>query len=182
MKVKSDHFVHLSNQENVRIMVETKPTAKEREYRKWDELQAVMAVAFIAWTTIDAFFSFTTFLGAWVDGWVRLVAGGCIVAAGGILVGKTHGVLFGKDHEPPTGLVSSGLFGRLRHPLYAGVLLIYAGVVVMTFSLAGVVIFVVYALIYNKTATFEEEVLERMFGEEYRAYKRDVPKWRPRLR
>ncbi|MBN2150257.1 MAG: isoprenylcysteine carboxylmethyltransferase family protein [Candidatus Lokiarchaeota archaeon] len=163
-------------------MVETKPTAREREYRKWDELQAVMAVGFIAWTTVDALFSFTTFLGTWVDGWLRLAVGGCVAAGGGFMVGKTHGVLFGKGHEPPSGLVSTGLFGRLRHPLYAGVLLIYAGVVVMTFSLAGLALLVVYAIIYDKAAAFEEKVLERVLGEEYLAYKRMVPKWFPRLR
>nr|MDO8084918.1 isoprenylcysteine carboxylmethyltransferase family protein [Candidatus Sigynarchaeum springense] len=158
------------------------PTTREREYRKWDELQAVMAAGFIAWMAIDVFFSLTTFLGAWVDGLVRLVAGGCITAVGGLMVAKTHCVLFGKNHEAPTGLISSGLFGRMRHPLYAGVLLIYSGAVVMTFSLAGLALLAIYSVVYDKAATYEEGVLERMHGEEYKKYKRDVPKWLPRLR
>nr|MDO8116881.1 hypothetical protein [Candidatus Sigynarchaeota archaeon] len=70
------------------IPIKSKPrsnekiSAKEREFWKWDELQVVMAVGFITWIMIDAFFLITTFLGAWIGNWVRLAAGVCITTAG----------------------------------------------------------------------------------------------------
>uniref|UniRef100_UPI00257DF266 methyltransferase family protein n=1 Tax=Candidatus Borrarchaeum sp. TaxID=2846742 RepID=UPI00257DF266 len=66
-------------------------------------------------------------------------------------------------------------------PLYLGVLLVYIGFILGTFSLISVAVFVLVALIHNKLATYEEQDLERIFGEKYLEYKSRVPKWIPRL-
>ena len=101
---------------------------------------------------------------------------------GALVVRKSHTVVFGKDHQPPSSLLSSGLYGRLRYPMYAGIVVMYVGFVVIAFSLIGLALLTAYFVIYDNRAAFEEKVLDRMFGDEYRAYKRNVPKWMPRLR
>jgi len=97
-----------------------------------------------------------------------------------MLVRLAEKALFQEELESPT-VIDTGILGHVRHPLYLGVLMIYLGFIIGTFSIASVVIFIFVALIHNKLATYEEQDLERIFGEKYVEYKRRVPKWIPRL-
>ncbi len=36
---------------------------------------------------------------------------------------------------------------------------------------------IVVLWIYDKMVTYDEKILEELFGEEYREYKREIPKW-----
>lgn len=82
-------------------------------------------------------------------------------------------------------LCTSGPFAHVRNPLYAGNLFIYAGAV----SLAGgahlwlklLVALVFWGVQYGLIVSLEEETLERLFGGQYREYKRAVPRLIPRL-
>lgn len=78
-------------------------------------------------------------------------------------------------------LVTYGIFGWARNPLYIGNFLIWMGFVVVSgvywFLPVAVVLFgVEYTLIVR----YEEGVLESIFGDEYLAYKRATPRWIPR--
>ncbi|HEY5220179.1 MAG TPA: isoprenylcysteine carboxylmethyltransferase family protein, partial [Gemmatimonadaceae bacterium] len=78
-------------------------------------------------------------------------------------------------------LVSYGIFGWARNPLYIGNFLIWIGFVVVS----GVywflpVALVLFALEYTLIVRYEEGVLESIFGDEYLAYKRATPRWIPR--
>lgn len=75
-------------------------------------------------------------------------------------------------------LVTYGIFGWARNPLYIGNFLIWMGFVVVSgvywFLPVAVVLFgVEYTLIVR----YEEGVLESIFGDEYLAYKRATPRW-----
>ena len=78
-------------------------------------------------------------------------------------------------------LVTYGIFGWLRNPLYVGNLLIWIGFVVgsgvLWFLPVAVVLF---AIEYAFIVRYEEGVLESIFGAEYVAYKRRTPRWIPR--
>lgn len=77
-------------------------------------------------------------------------------------------------------LVTYGVFGWVRNPLYVGNLFAWLGVVVAS----GVLWFLpvaalLFAAEYFYIVRFEEGVLESTFGEEYLAYKRATPRWLP---
>jgi len=83
---------------------------------------------------------------------------------------------------PPSKLVVEGLHRYVRNPMYIGVLLIVIGQAVLFQSR----VLAEYAALFWLAAhvfvlLYEEPALERKFGEEYREYRRRVPRWIPRL-
>ena len=78
-------------------------------------------------------------------------------------------------------LVTYGIFGWMRNPLYVGNFFAWLGVVVAS----GVLWFlpvaaVLFAVEYTLIVRYEEGVLESIFGGEYLAYKACTPRWFPR--
>jgi protein-S-isoprenylcysteine O-methyltransferase Ste14 len=63
--------------------------------------------------------------------------------------------------------------------MYFGILLIYIAFLFLSISLIGIGLFVIVFLVYNWMVNYEEELLENMFGEDYKEYKTKVPKWIP---
>lgn len=83
-----------------------------------------------------------------------------------------------------TYLITNGPFAYVRNPLYVGNMLLYTGIGVMSAALfpwlvivAMLWFFVQYRLIVSK----EEEYLSGHFGEEYAQYRKNVPRFFPRL-
>jgi protein-S-isoprenylcysteine O-methyltransferase Ste14 len=79
---------------------------------------------------------------------------------------------------PAEPLVTSGLNGVVRHPLYLGLLLLVWGDVHAPFTLATALFATLYVLIGIR---FEERKLCRLYGSRYDAYRRRVPMLIPRL-
>lgn len=78
--------------------------------------------------------------------------------------------------------VQDGLYAQTRYLTFLGAVLIHLGVVLAVnagWALLGVPLFVVYLLF--GVIRREEGFLERRFGEEYKTYKRRVPRWVPQL-
>lgn len=84
---------------------------------------------------------------------------------------------------PPGRLVRSGLYTRVRNPMYLTYLAIVVGEAVLYRSpplLAYACAF--FALEHGYVVRFEEEALRRRFGAEYDAYCARVGRWLPRRR
>jgi protein-S-isoprenylcysteine O-methyltransferase Ste14 len=84
--------------------------------------------------------------------------------------------------DPPARFVAAGPYRFVRNPMISGVFLIITAEAALPASpvlLAWAAIFLIVNLIY--IPLFEEPQLERRFGEAYRAYKRNVPRFLPRL-
>lgn len=83
--------------------------------------------------------------------------------------------------DPPRHLVVRGAYRYVRNPMIAGVLLVLLGEA-LAFRALGVLIW--FAAFAALNAAFiplvEERMLERRFGDEYRQYRRSVPRWFPR--
>jgi protein-S-isoprenylcysteine O-methyltransferase Ste14 len=80
--------------------------------------------------------------------------------------------------EPTRALVTSGIHGWSRNPIYVGMFLIYAGVGVVARSAWMVVLAVPLALTMRYGVVAREEAyLVRLFGDDYRAYKARVRRW-----
>lgn len=82
--------------------------------------------------------------------------------------------------DPPKELVVRGLYRHVRNPIYIGILLILLGEALLFASqrlFAYVaVMFIVYFLV---VIIYEEPTLRHKFGESYRQYCKDVPRWIP---
>ncbi len=84
--------------------------------------------------------------------------------------------------SPTRVLVVQGIYRHVRNPMISGVFCILLGEAVLLGSLPlfyWFVWFVLANLIY--IPWLEEPGLVRRFGEEYRLYRRNVPRWIPRL-
>jgi protein-S-isoprenylcysteine O-methyltransferase Ste14 len=83
--------------------------------------------------------------------------------------------------DPTKRLVAVGPYRRLRNPMISAVVAVLAGEAALFGSLPllawAAFFFVVNHLWF---LLYEEPGLERRFGDEYRAYKRSVPRWLPR--
>ncbi|MCP3686252.1 MAG: isoprenylcysteine carboxylmethyltransferase family protein [bacterium] len=83
-----------------------------------------------------------------------------------------------KAHQKPLYLVISGPFKISRHPMYLGMAIALLGTSVIMGSLTPFITpFLFLAVMNKKFVSEEEKVLEKDFGEKYRAYKRKVRKW-----
>lgn len=79
-------------------------------------------------------------------------------------------------------LVTEGMFGVCRNPLYVGNMLVYSGIFLFHGNPLVVVLGIgLFAFIYHCIVLTEEEFLQETFEESYEAYCRDVPRWTLRL-
>lgn len=83
--------------------------------------------------------------------------------------------------DPTRRLVVQGPYCRVRNPMITGVLAILIGEAALLGSRALLIWCAAFFAIYRTYCVrYEEPGLERRFGEEYRAYRRSVPRWIPR--
>jgi protein-S-isoprenylcysteine O-methyltransferase Ste14 len=80
--------------------------------------------------------------------------------------------------EPTVALVTTGIHGWSRNPIYVGLFLIYAGIGVAVESPWILILLLPLALIIRYGVVAREEAyLERLFGDSYRDYKARVRRW-----
>jgi len=107
-----------------------------------------------------------------IAGWIFIAAG--FAAWPGIFAG----------HAIPEGhrLITDGILGVVRHPAYAGAVLIWSGLGIaylhpMVCALTALYVVPCY-LLYIRS---EEKMMRSEFGQAYDAYRKDVPMLWPRL-
>jgi protein-S-isoprenylcysteine O-methyltransferase Ste14 len=79
-------------------------------------------------------------------------------------------------------LVTNGLYGYIRHPQYAGLLLIILGWLIHWPTLLTLILFPIIIMVYNRLAVREERELQEIFGTQYLKYKAQTPRFFPYLR
>jgi protein-S-isoprenylcysteine O-methyltransferase Ste14 len=83
--------------------------------------------------------------------------------------------------DPPRKLVVEGPYRHVRNPMIAAVLAVLLGEAVLFGSPLLLIWFALFfAVNYAGFRVYEEPSLERRFGEDYRTYKLNVPRWLPR--
>jgi protein-S-isoprenylcysteine O-methyltransferase Ste14 len=133
----------------------------------------------VVWALDSFFLHKSTFLSDYEPLYIRLVILGLALITATYLFMSGHVVV---SHERrPAGLVSTGAFRHVRHPLYLASILFYIGLAVSTASLFSLALLVVIFIFYNYIASYEEKLLEVRFGEGYRSYKKRTGKWVPRI-
>ena len=78
-------------------------------------------------------------------------------------------------------LVTSGLYGRVRHPIYFGLLVLCLGVVLDAGWWPQIVIALMLYFLLNIKAQFEEDLLRQKYPE-YKAYALKTPRFFPRIK
>ena len=78
-------------------------------------------------------------------------------------------------------LVTSGLYGRVRHPIYFGLLVLAIGVVLDAGWWPQIVIALMLYFLLNIKAQFEEDMLRKKYPE-YKAYAQKTPRFFPRIK
>ena len=78
-------------------------------------------------------------------------------------------------------LVTSGLYGRVRHPIYFGLLVLALGVVLDAGWWPQIIIALMLYFLLNIKAQFEEDLLRKKYPE-YKAYALKTPRFFPRIK
>jgi len=118
--------------------------------------------------------------------WVRIplspysnFVGGAILLGGLIFHAYCHRVhkQAHKNSQHIEGLVTTGVFSKMRHPMYLSLIIMYLGLAIAW----GVVWILLASLLFSAltvlTAIKEEELLLQRFGHQYEEYMEAVP-WR----
>ncbi|MEJ7582702.1 MAG: isoprenylcysteine carboxylmethyltransferase family protein [Acidimicrobiales bacterium] len=83
--------------------------------------------------------------------------------------------------DPPRCVVGTGLYRRVRNPMYVSVLTVLGGEVLLLGSVRLAVWSVMVAIAFHLfVVAYEEPTLRSKFKESYEAYCRAVPRWWPK--
>lgn len=121
------------------------------------------------------------------DTWVATLLGAIVAALGQLVRALTIGFQYvirgGRGRKVyAEDLVTGGIYAHVRNPMYIGNLLIVVGVAIAANSWPTIFIGVPMAVfMYICIVAAEEQYLLGRFGEAFKAYCRDVPRWMPRL-
>ena len=115
-------------------------------------------------------------LARWIIGGVLLLAGVAGASAG--IRDFVRAATPVPTNAPTRALVTTGLHGWSRNPIYVGMLLIYGGIGLVAESPWILILTLPLALtIRYGVIEREEAYLERRFGDAYREYKSRVRRW-----
>ena len=142
----------------------------------WFFGQLVFLVA-IGMAPLDAWPEPVASVGRWAG--MLLIFAGLVVAGRGILDLGPNLTPFPRPRR--TGeLVERGIYGVLRHPIYAGLVLLTVGWSLMRASGGGLLLSLAFALFLDLKARREEQILAAAFPG-YEAYRRRTSRFIPRL-
>lgn len=78
-------------------------------------------------------------------------------------------------------LATSGLYAYIRHPQYAGFVVIMFGFLLQWPTIVTLIMFPILLFMYAKLAVSEEKEMEKEFGAKFLEYKRKTPGFVPKL-
>lgn len=110
---------------------------------------------------------------AWfaAPGELRVIAGLVIALAGQIWRIYAAGVIY-KNKQ----LATTGAYSLVRHPLYLGNFLILGGFTLASFNLGVLAVVIFFLWFYYPAAIhYEDTKLERIFGDDWRAWSKHIP-------
>ena len=123
----------------------------------------------------------------WAFEWLTGMGGALLIALGFYVIWETVSIFtdYGEGTPapwaPPKKLVVLGIYRNVRNPMMIGIWSVLIGESILFRS---VELFVWFLVFYTASICLiplkEEKDLEKRFGESYREYKNNVPRWIPR--
>jgi protein-S-isoprenylcysteine O-methyltransferase Ste14 len=113
----------------------------------------------------------------------RIIMGIALAAAGLALAFPARGAFVSagtsvEPWKPATVLITDGIFGKMRNPMYVGVTLVLAGLAIGLASDWMLVLTIVFVpVIHFGVVRREERYLLAKFGAPYQDYMRHVPRY-----
>lgn len=149
------------------------------EHPLWDRIQIVLIGSFVVVMLLDDVstlsFGHPSILERVSAYPILLLPAVFLIAFGVYLIKESHAAVFRKTGKPE--FVDSGVYSLVRHPMYLGGLAVLLGFLFLKFSLIAFAIWVVYFVLCDWMASYEEKDLVRVLGKEYESYQSRVPKW-----
>jgi protein-S-isoprenylcysteine O-methyltransferase Ste14 len=125
---------------------------------------------FLGWSTISSLFAHPSIiLALQVSGIVLFIAGMAFVVAGHLTLKEYFADLWAPSRQAGD-FVQTGIYGRIRHPIYSGTMMFEAALVLFFQTWFGLILLVPCFAIIVKTASKEEKVLRKKFGKRYDSY------------
>lgn len=140
----------------------------------------LLAIFLTVWISDTFFLHYSDFLSHLLPGMMKIPVAAVAFLLAGYLARSGLRIVFGEVRETP-GVIRKGVFGKVRHPVYLGAILVYAGWLILRFSLAAAGVWIGILVFYHVLARHEEKLLLKKFGQEYAQYMRDAPMWIPRI-
>jgi protein-S-isoprenylcysteine O-methyltransferase Ste14 len=149
------------------------------EYKFGDIGQIILFVVFlIVWITDSFFFHYSDFLSRYVALYIRIPVGAMVLTFSLYLELRSHKLIFKSDSDEPA-VVRKSVYRLVRHPMYLSAVALYLGLICFTLSVAATVVFVIAFIFYHFIASYEERLLVKRFGDDYRKFQSEVPMWIP---
>lgn len=149
------------------------------EHPLWDRIQIVLIGSFIVVMLLDNVstlsFGYPSILERISAYPILLPPAVFLIACGIYLIKASHAAVFVRTGKPK--FVDSGVYSLVRHPMYLGTLMILLGFLFLKFSLIAFAIWIVFFVLCDWMASYEEKDLLRILGKEYVNYQSRVPKW-----
>ena len=80
--------------------------------------------------------------------------------------------------EETTTLITTGIFSITRNPMYLGLFFVISSTVLFFGSWFGIIILIFFVWYINKFQIIpEEEAMEKLFGNKYNEYRKNVRRW-----
>lgn len=137
----------------------------------------LIALLFTAPRQADPYGTFSDLIG--IVGVAVIALGAVILVTSFVRLGKS---LTANPVPKDDGvLVTSGLYGRVRHPIYFGLLVLAFGVVLDAGWWPQIIIALMLYFLLNIKAQFEEDLLRKKYPE-YKAYALKTPRFFPRIK
>ena len=144
--------------------------------------QLLLLFIFLAAWIVDSFFlKYSTFISKYIPLFVRIPLSIIILFSAGYLARMGLNIVFGEVREEPI-VIRKGVFSIVRHPIYLGSILLYLGLLTLTFSITATIIWIFIIAFYYFISRHEEKLLLKEFGKDYEEYMREVPMLIPRIK
>jgi protein-S-isoprenylcysteine O-methyltransferase Ste14 len=96
---------------------------------------------------------------------------GVIIGLSGIIIGAIA-TLEKKDYAESDHLITTGIYSRLRHPMYLGIIFIHIGLPLFFESMITLLSAIIWIPMIVLWKFWEEKHLGKKFGEQYADYKK----------
>lgn len=91
-----------------------------------------------------------------------------LVGLGALILARIE---FEKESSKQLGLVTRGVYSRIRHPIYVFSFIAFVGLLLYLNELQGILLLLPIQLVLFHRARREEQELEALYGDRYRQYK-----------